>query len=268
MKIVVFDLDETLGYFSEFSMFWDSLCHYAKTNGSPNLTQKDFNNTLDLFPEFLRPNIINILKYLKQKKESNVCHKVMIYTNNNGPKEWCQSIVNYFETKIDAKIIDQIIAAFKVNGKQIELFRTTYKKTYTDLIKCTKLPVNTEICFLDDIFHPDMVNENIYYINVKPYYYDLVFEEMLKRFLNTKLGKEYAINNNFEKIMLDHWKLYKYNYAEKEKDEKEYELDKIVGKQIITHLQIFFNDKPKRSKTMKKKHNSKNNTYKNKKMYH
>ena len=24
-KIVVFDLDETLGYFSEFGMFWDAL---------------------------------------------------------------------------------------------------------------------------------------------------------------------------------------------------------------------------------------------------
>jgi hypothetical protein len=262
MKIVVFDLDETLGYFTEFGMFWDSLCHYIKTSGRPILTQEDFSTILDLYPEFLRPNIINVLKYLKQKKESNICHKVMIYTNNNGPKEWCQNIINYFETKIGTKLIDQIIAAFKVNGKQVEVLRTTYKKTHNDLIKCTKLPLNTEICFLDDIVHPDMVNEHIYYINVKPYFYDLPFDEMVKRFLESKLGKKYVINNNFEKIMLDHWKLYKYNYIKK--DEKEYEVDKIVGKHIITHLHIFFNDKPKKNRTIRNKRNSKNSTYKNK----
>ena len=31
-KIVVFDLDETLGYFVEFGIFWDSLCLYLLKN--------------------------------------------------------------------------------------------------------------------------------------------------------------------------------------------------------------------------------------------
>ena len=31
-KIVVFDLDETLGYFVEFGMFWDTLKHYYKNS--------------------------------------------------------------------------------------------------------------------------------------------------------------------------------------------------------------------------------------------
>ena len=30
MKIVVFDLDETLGYFTQYGIFWDSLAHYVK----------------------------------------------------------------------------------------------------------------------------------------------------------------------------------------------------------------------------------------------
>ena len=30
-KIVVFDLDETLGYFVEFGMFWDTLKNYYKS---------------------------------------------------------------------------------------------------------------------------------------------------------------------------------------------------------------------------------------------
>jgi hypothetical protein len=259
MKIVVFDLDETLGYFSEFGMLWDCL---SRTENR-KLTQQDFNNLLDLFPEFLRPNIINILKYLKTKKESSCCHKMMIYTNNNGPREWAQHIVEYFESKIGIKLIDQIIAAFKINGNHIEICRTTHNKTHDDFIHCTKLPSNAEICFLDDTFHPGMANEHVYYINIKPYYYDLSFEEMIKRIINSDIGKKYKSVEDFEKIMLTYWKLYKYNYIQK--DKKEYELDKIVGKHIITHLQTFFNDKPKKSKTIKrKKIIPKNKTYKNK----
>jgi hypothetical protein len=261
MKIVVFDLDETLGYFSELGMLWDSL---ANTSGNKKLTQEDFNILLDLFPEFLRPNIINILKYLKTKKESKCCHKMMIYTNNNGPREWAQHIISYFEKKLGSKLFDQIIAAFKVNGKQVEICRTTHSKTHDDFIRCTKLPQNAEICFLDDIFHPGMANEHIYYINIKPYYYDLSFEEMLERVMNSDVGKSFTNTEDFKTSMLAHWKLYKYKHLEK--DDKEYEVDKIVGKHIITHLQTFFNEKPKRSRSIRKKNEGKKNkTYKNKK---
>jgi hypothetical protein len=68
-KIVVFDLDETLGYYVEFGMFWDALTNFIKThNILIPIDQLLFNKVLDLYPEFLRPNIINILNYLKQKK--------------------------------------------------------------------------------------------------------------------------------------------------------------------------------------------------------
>ena len=64
MKIVVFDLDETLGYFTEFGIFWDCLMRYSNEKKKVLLNQCDFNDILDLYPEFLRPNIINILSYL------------------------------------------------------------------------------------------------------------------------------------------------------------------------------------------------------------
>ena len=86
-KVVVFDLDETLGYFIEFGIFWDSLKEYVnKNNIDCNINQDLFNKILDLFPEFLRPNIINILQYLKKKKLTNKCSKIMIYTNNHALK--------------------------------------------------------------------------------------------------------------------------------------------------------------------------------------
>ena len=165
MKIVVFDLDETLGYFTEYGIFWDCLNKFLEKKNKKGLTQGDFNDILDLFPEFIRPNIINILNYLKKKKQSKCCHKMMIYTNNQGPVEWSNNIITYFENKIKFKLIDQIIAAFKVNGKQVEICRTTHNKTHKDLIKCTKIPAHAEICFIDDSFYPEMANDNIYYIN-------------------------------------------------------------------------------------------------------
>lgn len=251
MKIVVFDLDETLGYFTEFGIFWDCLTHYSKDKNELSLTQSDFNDILDLYPEFLRPNIINILNYLKNKKQSSCCHKLMIYTNNTGPKEWAHHIIDYFSKKINYKLFDQLISAFKINGKVVEVCRTTHNKTHNDFIKCTKLPINSEICFLDDTFYPEMANDNIYYINVKPYYYDLEFDYILDKFSKSDVGKK-IINNdeNFMKIINEQIKLYKYDCIHKEP--KVYDLDKIIGKQIIKHLQDFFS-KTKKNTTIKNK---------------
>jgi hypothetical protein len=262
MKIVVFDLDETLGYFTQYGIFWDSLVNYMKINNESQLTQTDFDDILELFPEFLRPNIINILTYLKNKKKANCCHKMMIYTNNTGPREWARHIIDYFEGKIDFKLVDQIIAAFKINGKRIEICRTTQNKTHKDLIKCTKIPVDAEICFMDDSFYPEMANDNIYYINIKPYYHNLKFEDMLERFKQSEIGKKIVgADNDFENLMMEHINLFKYVVVKK--DEKEYEVDKILGKHIISHLQTFFGRSTK-NRTFKNKGNKRNRTFKNK----
>lgn len=261
MKIVVFDLDETLGYFTQLGIFWDSLSNYLKTKNKNSLTQTDFDNVLNLFPEYLRPNIINILTYLKNKKNTNCCHKMMIYTNNTGPREWARYIIRYFENKINYKLVDQIIAAFKINGKRVEICRTTQNKTHTDLIKCTKIPTDAKICFIDDSFYPEMANDNIYYINIKPYYYDLTFEYMIETFSHSEFGKKIIDDDNdFENIMMEHIKLF--NYTIVEKNEKEYEVDKILGKHVISHLQAFFNHSSK-NKTIKNRVNKKNKSIKN-----
>jgi hypothetical protein len=238
MKIVIFDLDETLGCFTQFGIFWDCLNKYFYNNIT--LKQNDFNNILNLYPEFIRPNIINILKYLIHKKKSMICEKIMIYTNNQGSKEWVNYIVKYFENEIKYPLFDQVISAFKQNGKILEICRTTNNKTHYDLIKCTKISKNTEICFIDDNFYPDMKNDKIYYIVLKPYYYDLKLEDMIERLTNSKL-LTYFINDktDFENNMMTYFK--KYNYYFIFKTNEEYEIDKILGEQIMNHLEIFFN---------------------------
>lgn len=262
-NIVVFDLDETLGYFVELGMFWDALKGLIqKYNIKVLMDQTFFNMILDLYPEFLRPNIIGILTYLKKKKDKNHCHKLMIYTNNQGPKEWARFIINYFEKKINYKIFDQIIAAFKIQGNHVEICRTTHMKTHNDLIKCTKIPDEARICFLDDVFYPGMSNEKIYYINLKPYIHNLTFDEMINRLIEKKLFNIQAdLCKDYLTIFLK-----KYDYIYEEKTVLAQSVDKIISKQILKHLDIFFykfsdacfNTNTKRRKIIKNKTLKKN----------
>ena len=88
---VVFDLDETIGNFVQLGIFWDGLKHYF----NKEVDIKLFFLLLDTFNNYLRPNIITIFKYLKRKKKLNKNIKVLIYTNNQGPREWTEMIKKY-----------------------------------------------------------------------------------------------------------------------------------------------------------------------------
>lgn len=267
MKIVVIDLDETLGYFTQFGVFWDSLMKYYNSKnkiaggvGGGHLSQESFNETLDLYPEFLRPNIINILNYIKKKKQNRCCRDIMIYTNNQGPPEWRNYIQKYFHSKIDCTLFNRIIAAFKINGKHVEICRTTHVKNHTDLIRCTKLPPNTEICYLDDSYYPEMSNDYVFYIIIKPYYHGVKFEDMIKRYIN-KFEKDKNLDKDFTSIMMQN--IRKYNFQMYNKTKEEQDLDTILSKEIIFRLQEFFN-KSKKNKTIKNTHGRRRRkTYKN-----
>ena len=262
-KIVVFDLDETLGYFMELGMFWDTVTEFIKYKQLKiPVDQNLFNNLLDLYPEFVRPNIQDILIYLKEKKQKNSCHKLMIYTNNQGPSEWAKYIIQYFETKINYKLWDKIIGAFKVKGKKIELCRTTHLKSHTDLIRCANVQDDTQICFLDDVYYPDMINDNIYYINVKPYIYDLEFRVMISRLLDSNILGIIEDPIECKKYMLKYMNRYNYIYVKKSSSTQE--VDKVLSKRILQHLQIFFKIKA----TNNNNNNNNNNKTKNKKIYY
>jgi hypothetical protein len=235
LKIVVFDLDETLGSFIEIGIFWSSLENYY----GHNLLKEQLFEVIDLFQEFLRPNILKILTFIKSQKENNICNNVMIYTNNQGPKSWVKMIGDYFNSKLDYELFDKIISAFKVNNKIIELCRTSHDKSFTDLIRCTKIPPNTEICFIDDQFHALMVEDNIYYINVKPYIFSIPFEEMAQRYYDKYLKKSETDNRDgfIQSIVTT---MRKYNFIVRPKSDIEHKTDKIISKQLLIHLENFF----------------------------
>jgi hypothetical protein len=192
-KYVVFDVDETLGYFSQFGAFVDALNHYY--SDFSRVVFDNFNELLDLYPEFIRPNIIEILKYVSEKKREGACKGIIIYTNNQGPRMWVANISKYFDYKVGTQVFDQIIAAFKVNGKIVQEGRTTQNKTYEDLVRVANISKTSEICFIDDLNHPGMRHPNVLYINVKPYVETLPTSTLIKRYLDSNLGKNILPHN-------------------------------------------------------------------------
>lgn len=202
-KYIVFDVDETLGYFSQLGSFMDAISFYYK-DFSGSVFER-FNEILDLFPEFIRPKMIEILKYIYKKKANGKCAGVFIYTNNQGPRTWVQHIAKYLDYKVGktnnnasseyTPLIDKIIAAYMINGKVVEPGRTSQSKTYDDLLRITGISPDAEVCFVDDLNHPDMRHENVLYLNVRPYVRTLPVTEMIKRYLKSPLSKNIIPQN-------------------------------------------------------------------------
>jgi len=264
-KIVVLDIDETIGYFVELGIFCDALTDCA-WNNDESMQYKHFNKLMDIYGEFLRPNILEVLHYLNLKKHTGECSGVFVYTNNNAPRAWVEHIIKYIESKLKEPLFDQIVAAFKVNGKIIEVGRTTHDKTYDDLLRCTKLPSNVEVCFLDDKFYEKMQHARVYYINVKPYIHQISVETIINRFLQSNLRSTISKEITLEQFcagIKSHMQQFSKNYVEKNKLEQE--VDIIITKKIMEHLKTFFLKKMKnKKKTLKiKRSNQKNKTSKN-----
>jgi len=138
-KIFVFDLDETIGHFSEIYILFQFIEHIQSTLFENDKQCLFF--LLDLFPEVFRYGIEIIFQYLHKKKEKNKT-LVYIYTNNSCiPITWTTYISEYIEEKwkVD-NLFNNIVRAFKINGKVVEHKRTTGEKTYEEFLHCVQLP--------------------------------------------------------------------------------------------------------------------------------
>jgi hypothetical protein len=256
-KIIVFDLDGTLGYFSQISVVWEFLKHRCVID--PLDVVPLFNAVFDLFPEIIRPNMSTILKYVYKQKCEQCCDQIMIYTNNKKQKQWAEQIAAHFEELICPKVrcplqtqkmspplFDQIIHAFKVNGEIVEFSRTTNKKTHGDFLSCTRMPENTQICFLDDCVHENMCNGNVYYIHFEPYVYHLQFGDMFARVLNNENDSIYIqgalsqFNGASAFLKATNALTNRISFEYVKKKFGDYEMDKIVSNNILEKLRSFF----------------------------
>jgi len=183
-KVIVFDLDETIGHFEEVAIFLSGLQSIMGKNQIPD---KYLVKLLNLYPGFFRVGIMNIFKTLVHEKKKNPNLKVVIYTNNMGPRSWTLLIEKYINKKLKYKLFDKVITAYRLHEKYN--YRTTHDKTHYDLVKTTGYNTKeTRFLFIDDQSHPGMIHPNITYLKVRPYIYVIPFHQMINMFVNSKNG--------------------------------------------------------------------------------
>ena len=254
---IVFDFDETIGHFIQPYNFWYNL---KKFLNDETLDENYFHSFLDLFPNYFRTNIFKIFKFLKKKKISGQCNFVAIYTNNNGPSFWINIIKSYIHKKLKYNLFDQIIRAYKINGRVIEENRTSYKKSHSDLLNCTKLSYTTQICFIDDQYHTDMNHKNVFYIYIQPYIYNIDYNIICSKYFNKniELFKKYNKNQEeFSKYLFD---LKNNTIKNENKSQLQKNIDFLISKKIEHDIKKFFNKNTRKTiKTIKNKNHTKNN---------
>ena len=170
MNAIVFDFDKTLGYFEQLHKIYI-------------LTKKKISISalLLLFPNVFRTYTFQLLQYLKVNK--GIC-SIILYTNNNGPRYFINAVVAFLNDKFDCKIFNNIIYGFKTSDGKTELCRHNSKKRFDDLLSCTGKQF-TNILFLDDCLHANMIDERVEYLQIDPYFYNC-FKKLnrLENFLN------------------------------------------------------------------------------------
>lgn len=245
-KAVAFDLDETMGSFSDlYMLIWLKL-------PARNRTQPIFNKLLDLFPEFLRVDIMSIFEFLKDKIDKKECMPIYIYTNNQCEYPvWVEQIVEYIDYKLDASgeysVFARPIFAYKIGRDRIEMNRTTHEKTYADFLKCSRVNHNTDVCFIDDQNHPKMKHPRVYFIHPPPYKHPLSAKDINDRFAKSDLYYQLLGKPRLFSLMPILSRPKSFPNTEWVKSERE------ITKQIMYHVREYFFMAFKRQYTRKKR---------------
>jgi len=241
-KIIVLDLDETLGSFGDLHILWTGIQKLYRFDDES--IQSVFNSIMELYPEFLRHGVLSILDFLNTKKTSGHFDKLFIYTNNICPPPWITLIVRYINERLQTKreLFDKIISAFKINNKIVELSRTRKEKSVSDLIRCVLLPKSTEICFIDDTYHKDMIAEKVYYIQPYPYYHGLSADQIIQRFIKSSFGSQFVKDSDTEDTFFEFiqdWFFF-HKRGTNFPSKPDNEMDMFVAKKMMYHIKDFF----------------------------
>ena len=234
-KVIVFDLDHTIGDFFVIGLIWNFM---KKTIG--NLNQYDFNIICSLFPEIVRYNIIPILNYIQVRINITSSIKVLIYTNNKGGKNWIDMIIGYIESKMDSNIIYKII-------------ENTNKKSYKDLIHKSRMPRSAKILFIDDYYHSYMNHEKVTYLNLKKYNYYIKNDILINTIINSEyINRKIPINmrNQFKSLFKNY--VIKNNRNNNKKD-SEKKVDHIVSRMILNYVRTFLNEENTKTRKNRKR---------------
>ena len=184
-RVVVFDMDETLGHFVQLGAFWDAV---EQAHGRL-LDLDHFIETMELYPEYVRPGMSQLLGQLVEARAEGVISGIAMYTNNQGPEAWARGIAAYFDKQVGVPVFDMIVPAYMAHGSVVASCRTSHAKSPADFLRCTGLPQETRICFLDDQYHRPMAGNSTYYIRVPEYVATLMPHDLAGRYLRKYGGR-------------------------------------------------------------------------------
>lgn len=164
-KYIIFDLDETIGYFQDLGVEFQVIMN----NMNNDYYKKEILfNLLSNNEEVFRFGIFRLFNMLKMKKNNNI--KVVLFTNNQGPKYWYNYIVEYINKVLDFELFDYIIGPYKINNKIVEINRTSHNKSIYDLYNIFNISSNSaEFLMFDDQYHSNMLHEDVKFIHINPY---------------------------------------------------------------------------------------------------
>jgi len=218
----------------------------------------NLHHLLDLYPEVFRPGIFKIFEYLKQEKMKSNKIKVVIFTNNMGPKSWTNSIKSFIEQKINYKLFDRVITSWKINGKINECCRVSYMKLLSDFKKGTGCQNKDKIIFLDDQYHEQMDKKKVTYLHLKPYKKNISNKILINRFLRSNYNK-IANLNNWENFISRYNSYYGYDKDDEDNDNSLYESNngKMISSQILPAIRKFIETNDNKTVKLKSKEHKK-----------
>jgi hypothetical protein len=188
-KIIVFDLDNTIGFFEQFIYILNCI-------STPDIS---YNYLFDLFPECFRPNIFEIFTYLLQQKKNCKIKGVLLYSNNNNDF-FVKKVIEYIHYKLNDTLFDCVIT-------KEHPYRKIKVKHYDDLIDCSNgiITFFSKICFIDDKQHLSMITEQVFYIRCENYTFYVPSKEVYKRIniILPSYKKKPCLNlNNYKRISI------------------------------------------------------------------
>lgn len=247
MKIIIFDLDETIGFFGEIYTFFCAIKHYFSVYSNTEYKDEDvIGYLIDIFPELLRPGILNILCKLSHHKINKPSSLyIYIYTSNRLHNSWANNIKNYLNNKTRYNIFHEVV--FNGTPKKHKL---VHNKSIEDFSKQSKIETNNDFCFIDNNFHPYMIKPNIHYIQLNQYISYISINEIIQRTLaSTTLGKYISYKTIFIKEIKTYYKnlfskrVLNYLNSDRRKTKDEISLDKKISIGLYENIISFLHSK-------------------------
>jgi hypothetical protein len=168
-KNVVFDFDETIGYFEQII---EMIKHTKKTS------KIEVFELFTLFPLVFRTNIFDIFYFIVRLKKEKKIKSVILYSNNNNDR-FIDYVLSFIHQKLNFHLFDLSISLNQTHNKN---------KNLSDLLNYSNglLNKNSSIFFIDDKEYDDMKMIK-YYIKCESYKY-IYSNSIIQNKLNIQLS--------------------------------------------------------------------------------